>query len=96
MLKLIIIAVFILNAGNVIGNENQYYNEYYDREECVRNVIQRLISEQSDCLNYFSEYASRGCTLTDEEIKKNIIVYCGEELQELQDAQQEPKNKDLK
>lgn len=77
MFKLIIIAVFILNAGNVIGNENQYDNEYYDYSECVNIVLQDLVSEQLACLN---KSGSRECLLTEYEIKENIIVYCGEEL----------------
>ena len=63
MFKLII-AVFILNAGNVIANENQYDNEYYDREDCVDIVLQDLVSDQ----------------LTEKEIKERLIVYCGEEI----------------
>jgi hypothetical protein len=89
MLKLMIVAVFILNTGNVIANENQYDNKYYDYSECVNIVLYDLVSDQSACLN---EYGSRECTLTEKEIKENIIVYCGEDLQ---DAKQERKNKDL-
>lgn len=62
-------------ASTANANENQMNNEYYSREQCVKQVLRDIKTDFNICIQTKTQL---DCALSDTEINSMITVFCGE------------------
>lgn len=70
-----LVALRIITACSASANESQMNNEYYDRPQCIRQVLSDIKASFKLCIETETQL---DCAMTAEEISSMITVYCGE------------------
>lgn len=76
--KIICFLVFLFAFASIVNaNEDQMNNEYYSREQCVKQVLRDIKTDFNICTKTKTQL---DCALSDTEINSMITVFCGEKI----------------